>query len=188
MTIRSRRETVTFKRPFQIRGIDRLLPRGRLRGHHGRGDDRRAFVPLISPRCHHDHGARGAIARRDDGDGLDRLGRPFGCAADRREWIMTSEPTDLDKHRGMAARKAIGIRRALAEVETNARDLRQRQAIVESDLLAIPAASWLEAAAKARYVLKSLFGGTPAGRHPPSGSRGHRASGFCAAESRGLIG
>ena len=28
MTIRSRRETVTFKRAFQIRGIDRLLPAG----------------------------------------------------------------------------------------------------------------------------------------------------------------
>jgi hypothetical protein len=28
MTIRSRRETVTFKHPFQIRGIDRMLPAG----------------------------------------------------------------------------------------------------------------------------------------------------------------
>jgi hypothetical protein len=28
MTIRSRHETVTFKHPFQIRGIDRLLPAG----------------------------------------------------------------------------------------------------------------------------------------------------------------
>ena len=28
MTIRSRREIVTFKHPFQIRGIDRLLPAG----------------------------------------------------------------------------------------------------------------------------------------------------------------
>jgi hypothetical protein len=28
MTIRSRRETVTFKHPFQIRGIERLLPAG----------------------------------------------------------------------------------------------------------------------------------------------------------------
>ena len=28
MTIRSRRETVTFKRPFQIRGIERVLPAG----------------------------------------------------------------------------------------------------------------------------------------------------------------
>ena len=28
MTIRSRTETITFKHPFQIRGIDRLLPAG----------------------------------------------------------------------------------------------------------------------------------------------------------------
>ena len=28
MTIRSRKEIVTFKHPFQIRGIDRLLPAG----------------------------------------------------------------------------------------------------------------------------------------------------------------
>ena len=28
MTVRSRREIVTFKHPFQIRGIDRVLPAG----------------------------------------------------------------------------------------------------------------------------------------------------------------
>jgi hypothetical protein len=28
MTIRSRRETVTFKHPFRIRGVDRMLPAG----------------------------------------------------------------------------------------------------------------------------------------------------------------
>lgn len=28
MTIRSRRDVVTFKHPFQIRGVDRLLPAG----------------------------------------------------------------------------------------------------------------------------------------------------------------
>ena len=28
MTIRSRREAITFKHPFRIRGIDRLLPAG----------------------------------------------------------------------------------------------------------------------------------------------------------------
>ena len=28
MTMRSRRETVTFRHPFRIRGIDRLLPPG----------------------------------------------------------------------------------------------------------------------------------------------------------------
>ncbi|MBI5318546.1 hypothetical protein [Bradyrhizobium sp.] len=28
MTVRSRREAVTFKHPFRIRGVDRLLPAG----------------------------------------------------------------------------------------------------------------------------------------------------------------
>jgi hypothetical protein len=28
MTIRSRRETITFKHPFRIEGVDRLLPAG----------------------------------------------------------------------------------------------------------------------------------------------------------------
>ncbi|WP_375413490.1 hypothetical protein [uncultured Bradyrhizobium sp.] len=28
MTMRSRRETITFKHPFRIKGIDRLLPAG----------------------------------------------------------------------------------------------------------------------------------------------------------------
>jgi hypothetical protein len=66
---------------------------------------------------------------------------------------MTEKPLDLDKHRGMAAQKATDIRRVLAEVESNARDLRDQQAILENHLLTVPAASWPEAAAKARYVL-----------------------------------
>ncbi len=66
---------------------------------------------------------------------------------------VTDEPLDLDKHRGMAAQKATDIRRILAEVESNARDLRDRQTIIENQLLSSPAASWPEAAAKARYVL-----------------------------------
>jgi len=66
---------------------------------------------------------------------------------------MNSEPTDLDKHRGMAARKAVSIRRVLAEVEKNARELRDRQVMLESQLLSVPADSWPEAAAKARYIL-----------------------------------
>lgn len=69
---------------------------------------------------------------------------------------VTDEPLDLDKHRGMAAQKATDIRRILADVETNARDLRDRQASVESQLLSAPATSWPDAAAKARYVL-SLY-------------------------------
>lgn len=72
---------------------------------------------------------------------------------------MTDKPLDLDKHRGMAAQKATDIRRILADVENNARDLRDRQASVESQLLSAPVASWPEAAAKARYVLNLYAAG-----------------------------
>ena len=66
---------------------------------------------------------------------------------------MNDEPLDLDKHRGMAAQKATDLRRTLAEVENNAQNLRDRQEVLESQLRTVPAASWPEAAAKARYVL-----------------------------------
>ncbi len=66
---------------------------------------------------------------------------------------MTDKLRDLDKHRGMAAQKATDLRRALAEVETNARSLPDRQARFENQLLSLPATSWPDAAAKARYVL-----------------------------------
>lgn len=66
---------------------------------------------------------------------------------------MSESPIDLDKHRGMAAQKATDIRRVLAEVEANAKLLRDKQGVVEIQLLAEPAASWPEAVAKARYVL-----------------------------------
>ena len=72
---------------------------------------------------------------------------------------MSDKPLDLDKHRGMAAQKATDIRRALAEVENNARDLRERQGVLENQLLSVPAASWPEAAAKARYVLNLYAAG-----------------------------
>jgi hypothetical protein len=75
---------------------------------------------------------------------------------------MNDEPLDLDKHRGMAAQKATDIRRILLEIENNAKDLRGRQAILENQLLTVPAASWPEAAAKARYVLNLYAAGLTA--------------------------
>ena len=66
---------------------------------------------------------------------------------------MNENPIDLDKHRGMAEQKATDIRRVLADVEANAKLLRDHQAAVELQLLAVPATSWPEAVAKARYVL-----------------------------------
>lgn len=66
---------------------------------------------------------------------------------------MTEQPVDLDKHRGIAAQKATDLRRALAEVENNVRQLRQRESDLENRLMTVPAASWPEAAVKARYLL-----------------------------------
>ena len=53
----------------------------------------------------------------------------------------------------MAAQKATAIRRIIADVEANAKLLRDRQGVVEVQLLAVPADTWPGAVAKARYVL-----------------------------------
>ena len=72
---------------------------------------------------------------------------------------MTETPIELDKHRGMAAQKATDIRRVIAEVEANVKLLRDRQGVVEIEILAVPATSWPEAVAKARYVLNLYSAG-----------------------------
>lgn len=74
---------------------------------------------------------------------------------------MTDRPVDLDKHRGMAAQKATDLRRALAEVESNVRQLREREADLENRLMTVPAASWSEAAVKARYLLNLYAASLP---------------------------
>lgn len=74
---------------------------------------------------------------------------------------MTDHTVELDKHRGMAAQKATDLRRALAEVETNLKELRERESALENQLLTVPAASWPEAAAKARYLLNIYAASLP---------------------------
>ncbi|MGT2503413.1 hypothetical protein ACVOMS_26685 [Bradyrhizobium guangxiense] len=74
---------------------------------------------------------------------------------------MTDHPVDLDKHRGMAAQKATDLRRALADVENNVRQLREREADLENRLMTVPAASWSEAAVKARYLLNLYAASLP---------------------------
>lgn len=72
---------------------------------------------------------------------------------------MTDKTLDLDKHRGMAAQKATDLRRVLADAENHTKELRDRQRILESQLLSAAAASWPEAAARARYVLNLYAAG-----------------------------
>jgi hypothetical protein len=79
--------------------------------------------------------------------------------------IMTDKTIDLDQHRGMAAQKATGLRRLLANVQANEKALRLRQDELEAHLLAAPAANWPEAAEKARYLLK-LFAASPSAQDP----------------------
>ena len=81
---------------------------------------------------------------------------------------VNDTPVDLDKHRGMAAQKATDIRRVLTEVEVNAKVLRDQQGILEIELLAAPATSWAEAAAKARYVLTLYAAKSRRHRYPSS--------------------
>jgi hypothetical protein len=75
---------------------------------------------------------------------------------------MTSNPVDLDTRRGMAAQKATDLRRLLSEVDANEKQLRDRQFELENHLLAVPATSWVEAAAKARYVMNLYAAGLSA--------------------------
>jgi hypothetical protein len=78
---------------------------------------------------------------------------------------MTDQPITLDGRRGMAAQKATEVRRLLAEVEANEQSLRSRQEELELQLIAAPAATWFEAAQKARYLL-GLFATTAVAQDP----------------------
>ena len=85
MTTRSRRETVHFKRPFRIRGVDRLLPAG---AYEVVTDEemieglsfpcfRRVATMIMVP------GASLNISSMEND--LDQFGRSVRCAARRRE-------------------------------------------------------------------------------------------------------
>ena len=75
---------------------------------------------------------------------------------------MADDPVSLDQHRGTAAQKATDIRRRLSsKAEADQTALRSRQREVERVLAAPPAATWLQAAEGARYLI-SLLAETPA--------------------------
>ncbi|MFL9828693.1 hypothetical protein [Rhodoplanes sp. SY1] len=78
---------------------------------------------------------------------------------------MTDQPVELDKHRGMIAQQATELRRLRADVEANAKALREREQALEAHLLASPAQNWVEAAEKAHYLL-TLFAATSAALDP----------------------
>ncbi|MFZ0509139.1 MAG: hypothetical protein WBE80_01860 [Methylocella sp.] len=75
---------------------------------------------------------------------------------------MVEDTIDLDGRRGVAAQKAAKVRRRLAAVDAGHAAPRARQEELENLLLAAPAASWVEAVAKVRYLL-ILFAQSRAG-------------------------
>ncbi|GAB4352023.1 MAG: hypothetical protein Kow00114_00410 [Kiloniellaceae bacterium] len=78
---------------------------------------------------------------------------------------MTDEPVDLDARRGIASLKATETRRQrLYEFQADREALRQRQEDLEK-VLATPADSWPDAAAKAEYLIK-LFAATAEAQDP----------------------
>jgi hypothetical protein len=74
---------------------------------------------------------------------------------------LAEDTIDLDSRRGMAAHKAAWKRRQLVAVEAGHAGPPPRQ----DELLAAPATRWVEAVAKARYLL-ILFAQTPAAEDP----------------------
>ena len=79
--------------------------------------------------------------------------------------MASRPPIDLDQHRGMAAQKATELRRHVAEVEADAKSLRERQEALEAHRMMSPAENWIEAAEKARYLL-GLFAVTSVAQDP----------------------
>ncbi len=79
---------------------------------------------------------------------------------------MADDPVELDEHRGMAAQKATEIRRqSLRDFRADQAALRRRQEELEVLLMAAPAETWPEAAAKAQYLIE-LFSATPEAQDP----------------------
>lgn len=75
---------------------------------------------------------------------------------------MTEKPIDLDQRRGLSALRATESRRLISEVEAHEAKLHRLRAEAEAQFLALPAATWEDAAVKARYLL-SLYAETLAG-------------------------
>lgn len=77
---------------------------------------------------------------------------------------MQDDPVELDEHRSTAGKMAAEIRRrSVRDFEADQEALRRRQQELEVQLLAEPAETWADAAAKAQYLIR-LYANTPEGR------------------------
>lgn len=79
---------------------------------------------------------------------------------------MADDPVELDERRGMFAQKATELRRRqLSDFQAAQDALRRRQEELEVQLLAAPAETWPEAAAKVQYLIQ-LYAATSEAQDP----------------------
>jgi hypothetical protein len=71
VTIRSRREIVTFKHPFRIAGVDWVLSAGAYEVITDVGMIE--GLSFVSPCCYRDYGAGGSVTRFNDGDDFHQI-------------------------------------------------------------------------------------------------------------------
>lgn len=68
---------------------------------------------------------------------------------------MSEDPVSLDDRRSTEGQMATDFRRhALREFEADQAALRKRQGELEAQLLAEPSVTWMEAAVKAKYLIR----------------------------------
>jgi hypothetical protein len=109
---------------------------------------------------------------------IESIAHALACADRRREprravaaaMTVRGEPPDegcarLDDRRGLEAQRETVARRAARGAAADQATIRNRTAAFERELGRAPAASWAEAAEKARYLL-GLFAASPDCRDP----------------------
>jgi hypothetical protein len=135
---RSRRETVVFKHPFRIASIERLLPAG----SYEVITDEESMEGLSFPYIRRVATMMMVPAPPPRSSSVEMVTISSIDLSDSREpmrWCPESDPpVDLANHRGMAAWNT-DIRRTLAQIERNAKELQGRQLQLEPELLATPA-------------------------------------------------
>ncbi|MCW2340945.1 hypothetical protein ABIF20_000778 [Bradyrhizobium japonicum] len=130
--IRSRRETVMFNHPFLIASVERLLPAGPYEViTDEESADGSSFWPVATMMMVPAAPPRSPFVEMVTISSID-----LSNAQEPSPWC--DAPVDLDKHRGGAAPN-IDIRRTVAEIERNAKVLRDRHVQLGPEMLATPA-------------------------------------------------
>src|SRR6185437_4872920 len=109
--------------------------------------------PTLPSRCPASRGASSWSSCSTRHEILRRLlagGGTMGASA------VTNHLIELDQHRGEDAQKATKTRRRLHEVQCDQAALKECQAEFERYLIVVPATTWPEAAARARYLIQLL--------------------------------